>query len=794
MIRYRTGFKDIHNKHRYIADIHDSNYTDGDVEELVCGANGIVITHSDIDFDFEPLQPSSLRLTLVIDANNNVIRTLQDADPLSISIRVYRDGAAYWAGWLDPEQVEEPYLQGGNYYVELMFGDLNPLRSIPIGEVGRVRNADAIAFCLGALGLSTTMNFSVLDLKEKIEPPVSQPIRPTSKRRKTAEIPKAPTTWMNNKWGSAYTGLGGLDERATAFDMLAAVVGSWGCNLVQRMGRWWLYDGARRDSLTACVPMRAGMTSAGRRITRATYTVSAKTNSRKDRYFVFSDGAGKLMHNYIAIDGRVWVENIRSWAGDYTNVGTVERTSGILLRNEGMRRYEEVIKSPIVKNKHITIERKCIDTLTPIKIEVSFKGVKVGKDETNLSGGGRSNGGRYLSTVPALDAKGNYLCLFATSAKAKSGEMYNGNSWVSSEKNICFTFAGSYRGEKTSSIHLLGGRATTYITLPSNIEPHDKITIDFEACPLLPEGEVLITEVVVTQEYPKGAMSDDIGIDKVAVLKNSNGVGEESYSISRIAGQLDQITTCSLDPAIKTPIGSLIFERAMMYRSKGRRYTIDTLSTEIYQYMTVEGNPSAVLGTETNLYTAETRATLREIPDPTDEYIVLDTETERSLHKVKDAVIKGVSYLYAGEWVKGGSYAAYSEVESSGLLYRTDEATTGDIQQKPWRLVGLSSNGSVGVCEVSTTNSTEWLLMNNSYTATFSATLLIGGEDKTATLGRVIKRWRWTIGGAKLPENDKVKYTDTPTINISLTQENIVDVNEDSAITVECSPEIEFEK
>ena len=56
--------------------------------------------------------------------------------PGTIRLDVYRAGNLYWSGALDPEQAEEPYTDGKNYYVNLLFSDFGILRRLNYNLTG----------------------------------------------------------------------------------------------------------------------------------------------------------------------------------------------------------------------------------------------------------------------------------------------------------------------------------------------------------------------------------------------------------------------------------------------------------------------------------------------------------------------------------------------------------------------------------------------------------------------------------------------------------------------------------
>lgn len=101
----------------------------------------------------EPVQGSGLTLRLVSESDR-AFTGLYSADAGVWSVRVYRDGALYWSGTLDPELYGEPYCTAAGYEVEVTASDFGVMERRDFDLTGRVRLGDVIRGAVGACGLS----------------------------------------------------------------------------------------------------------------------------------------------------------------------------------------------------------------------------------------------------------------------------------------------------------------------------------------------------------------------------------------------------------------------------------------------------------------------------------------------------------------------------------------------------------------------------------------------------------------------------------------------------------------
>lgn len=84
--------------------------------------------------------------------------------PGNILLRVYRNGALYWCGSLDPEFYEEPYERLDKYDVSLTFSDFGNLERIKYGLTGKQTLRRIVEYCLESAGLSVPVDESLISL------------------------------------------------------------------------------------------------------------------------------------------------------------------------------------------------------------------------------------------------------------------------------------------------------------------------------------------------------------------------------------------------------------------------------------------------------------------------------------------------------------------------------------------------------------------------------------------------------------------------------------------------------
>lgn len=102
----------------------------------------------------EPLCGSSAVLR-VISPTDRAYVGLYTIEAMGVRLDVYREGALYWRGHLDPEHYEEPYEAADGYTVSLTFSDLGVLERLDYAGEGVPSVAALIRGALTSAGLGT---------------------------------------------------------------------------------------------------------------------------------------------------------------------------------------------------------------------------------------------------------------------------------------------------------------------------------------------------------------------------------------------------------------------------------------------------------------------------------------------------------------------------------------------------------------------------------------------------------------------------------------------------------------
>lgn len=121
----------------------------------------------------EPVQGACLTLSLVSKSDRQFI-DLYSIEVGKVRIDVYRDGALYWSGTLDPELYEEPYSQKKDYEVSFSFSDFAPLDRKKWTKTGICSIQEVIDTCLSESGINYTelvkyISTSMSDTDEPID-------------------------------------------------------------------------------------------------------------------------------------------------------------------------------------------------------------------------------------------------------------------------------------------------------------------------------------------------------------------------------------------------------------------------------------------------------------------------------------------------------------------------------------------------------------------------------------------------------------------------------------------------
>lgn len=103
----------------------------------------------------EPVQGACLTLSLISEKDRQFI-DLYAIEVGKVRIDVYREGALYWSGTLDPELYEEPYSEKKDYDVSFSFSDFAPLDRKKWTKTGICSIQEVIDTCLSESGINYT--------------------------------------------------------------------------------------------------------------------------------------------------------------------------------------------------------------------------------------------------------------------------------------------------------------------------------------------------------------------------------------------------------------------------------------------------------------------------------------------------------------------------------------------------------------------------------------------------------------------------------------------------------------
>lgn len=170
---------------------------------------------------YEPLQASSATLRVISESDRRFLDTLYSEIPCEVRLDVLLDGKLYWRGTLDTEFYEEPYSYRDGYEVSLTFSDLAVLDRLDFDLGGRVTALELLNTALDRAALSgvpvTQMSsLSFPDAAGKIG--LADILVDTSN---FYDEDGKPSSWR---------------------DALAAVLQPLSFRLVQRSGRFCVYD------------------------------------------------------------------------------------------------------------------------------------------------------------------------------------------------------------------------------------------------------------------------------------------------------------------------------------------------------------------------------------------------------------------------------------------------------------------------------------------------------------------------------------------------------------------------
>lgn len=134
--------------------------------EVACSAEPLVLEWAETD-KLEPVQSSKASLNLYADTDRQFV-DLYTIAAGSVRMDVYRDGALYWSGTLDPELYEEPFAYKTDYTVKVTFSDFAALERMAWDKTGFMTLREVITCALTRSGIQYTA------LKEHISTKLSE--------------------------------------------------------------------------------------------------------------------------------------------------------------------------------------------------------------------------------------------------------------------------------------------------------------------------------------------------------------------------------------------------------------------------------------------------------------------------------------------------------------------------------------------------------------------------------------------------------------------------------------------
>lgn len=218
-LRYRGEFLSIRGTVWRVEILQDAAapYT---VKELEFDGTPLVLEWPKTDKE-EVLCGSRATLTLISPGDRNFI-DLYTIKPATIRMDVYRDGALYWSGTLDPEFYEEPYEQAAGYPVSLTFSDFGILDRLNLKLRGRHTLREYLVDALACAGLPYTGYDSGY---------VSTTFPGSTAPLTGSEITVASDNFVDED-----------GEWSSLKKVVEGILQPLGMKLIQRAGRVWLYD------------------------------------------------------------------------------------------------------------------------------------------------------------------------------------------------------------------------------------------------------------------------------------------------------------------------------------------------------------------------------------------------------------------------------------------------------------------------------------------------------------------------------------------------------------------------
>lgn len=164
----------------------------------------------------------------ILSPGDRTYSDLYSTKPCQVRLDVYRQGALYWSGCLDPEFYEEPYSAAKGYEVSLTFSDFGVLDRIPYSLSGVVTFG---AIVLGALKAS---GVKYVNVDESMTTTTYAGIGPIDGKTVEAKLSS-----LAVHSGNFY------DEDGVASswrEVLEGICRPMAWKMVQRAGRIWIFD------------------------------------------------------------------------------------------------------------------------------------------------------------------------------------------------------------------------------------------------------------------------------------------------------------------------------------------------------------------------------------------------------------------------------------------------------------------------------------------------------------------------------------------------------------------------
>lgn len=175
-------------------------WTEKKKEEVICGSVATIQIESPGDRTYEELYTIEVG---------------------QIRMDVYRNGALYWSGMLDPEFYEEPYERAANYEVSLSFSDFGILQRKKYALAGMLTVKDVLDMCLREAGIiHTGIDQSLISTSLYGADPLN-----------LSDIKVRSDNFYDED-----------GEASTLEDVLIGILQPLGLRMVQRCGKIYIYD------------------------------------------------------------------------------------------------------------------------------------------------------------------------------------------------------------------------------------------------------------------------------------------------------------------------------------------------------------------------------------------------------------------------------------------------------------------------------------------------------------------------------------------------------------------------